>query len=203
MEALAALGRIPAGSMMGCPMVGARPKPPFVQPATARPAWPPVYRPQQPVHLKPRIVQPKVMRGQPRFYPNLNASAAIPVERDEIFKLHGFFEQYRISRPKSHGMLVANAKYIFVRTLDGSISLHPTYRHPVLANGQPVLYAGEMYFDNGKLDWWSNGSGNYRPDADHADQANLPMNRFFTYQDVLKGRHKDRAATSSRTREEL
>jgi len=141
---------------------------------------PPVYRP---------VMQAK-MQGQPKFYPNLNASAAIPVDRDEIFKLHTFYDNYRIQRGKSHGQLVANSKYIFVRALGGEILLHPTYRHPVLAAGKPVLYAGEMYFDNGRLAWWSNGSGNYRPDSEHAEQANLPMDRFFTYQDVLKGRHR-------------
>jgi hypothetical protein len=62
----------------------------------------------------------------------------------------------------------------------------------VLAAGKPVLYAGEVHFDNGRLDWWSNGSGNYRPDPEHAEQAELPMERFYTYQDVLKGRHKAR-----------
>lgn len=165
---MAAPGRLPAGALMN----GGR---------TIRPGAPPVYR--------PAVVQLRA-QGQPKFYPNLNASAAVPVDRDEIFKLHSFFDHYRIRRGKSHGQLVANAKYIFVRTLDGEVMLHPTYRHPVLAAGKPVLYAGEMYFDNGRLAWWSNGSGNYRPDAEHAEQANLPMDRFYTYQEILKGRHK-------------
>jgi hypothetical protein len=127
----------------------------------------------------------------------MNASAAIPIDRDEIFKLHSFYDNYRIQRGKSHGQLVANSKYIFVRALGGELLLHPTYRHPVLAAGKPVLYAGEAYFDNGRLAWWSNGSGNYRPDAEHAEQAGLPMERFFTYQDVLKGRHRGRAEVTS------
>jgi hypothetical protein len=58
-----------------------------------------------------------------------------------------------------------------------------------------VLYAGEASFNNGKLDWWSNGSGNYRPDPDHAAQAGLPMGRFFTFEQVLKGAHKEARAT--------
>jgi hypothetical protein len=147
-----------------------------------------VYRP---TIATPRaaIVQPK---SQLKFYPNLNASAAVPVDRDEIFQLHSFYDQYRIARPKSHGQLVANAKYIFVRMTTGELLLHHSFRHPVLAGGKPVLYAGEMHFDNGRLDWWSNGSGNYRPDPEHAEQAHLPMERFHTYQDVLKGRHKSR-----------
>jgi len=162
----------------------------------ARPiSAPPVFRPQA-LAVRPPIIQRKA-QGQPKFYPNLNAAAAIPVDRDEIFKLHTFQDYYRIQRGRSHGQLVANSKYIFVRTLGGEIMLHPTYRHPVLAGGQPVLYAGEMFFDNGRLSWWSNGSGNYRPDPEHAEQANLPMDRFYMYQDILKGRHRDRQASAA------
>jgi hypothetical protein len=161
---------------------------------------PPVYRPQ-PVRRrdppKPLIVQAKFVSGQPplfqpKIYPNLNASAAIPVDRDEIFRLHSFFDNYRIMHGRQHGQLVPNSKYIFCRMTTGETLLHPRYRHPAIAAGKPVLYAGEAYFDNGKLAWWSNGSGNYRPDAEHAAQAELPMDRFYTYQDVLRGRHKER-----------
>lgn len=163
--------------------------PPVYRPSAAleRPAAPPVYRPS--LAARP-LVQPKVANGQPKFYPNLNASAAIPVDRDEIFQLRSFFDNYRITRGRQHGQLVANSKYIFCRMMTGELLLHPTYRHPAIAAGKPVLYAGEMYFDNGRLDWWSNGSGNYRPDAEHAGQADLPMDRFYTYQQVLKGQHK-------------
>ena len=155
----------------------------------ARVSWPPVYRPAI-VAPRAALVQPK---AQLKFYPNLNASAAVPVDRGEIFSLNQFYDQYRITRPKSHGQLVANAKYIFVRLTSGEKLLHHSYRHPAIAAGKPVLYAGEVHFDNGRLDWWSNGSGNYRPDPEHAEQADLPMDRFFTYQDILKGRHKSRA----------
>ena len=41
--------------------------------------------------------------------------------------------------------------------------LHNRYRHPSIAEGKQVLYAGEIYFNNGKLKWWSNGSGHYQP----------------------------------------
>jgi hypothetical protein len=184
--------------------------------AVSAPAWqliwqrigPPVYRPQSPVLSMPRtspkppIVQARFVSGQPplsqppgfqaKIYPNLNASAAIPVDRDEIFQLHSFFDNYRITRGRQHGQLVANSKYIFCRMTTGQMLLHPSYRHPAIAAGRPVLYAGEAYFDNGKLAWWSNGSGNYRPDAEHAAQAELPMDRFYTYQDVLRGKHKER-----------
>jgi hypothetical protein len=162
-----------------------------------RTAPPPAYQPftAEPRFARP-VVQPKVVGGQPKFYPNLNASAATPVDRSEIYRLHSFAESFRLVRGSQHGQLVANSKYIFCRMLTGEMLVHPTYRHPVIAGGKPVLYAGEMFFNNGTLDWWSNGSGNYRPDPEHADQAGLPMGHFYTYQDVLKGRHKARGKGS-------
>ena len=202
MEALAAAGRISAGDID--PM--ARPAPPPVyrpqsRPQVQRAVWPPICRVPAPIRLaaspRPPLVQPKLMHGQPKLYPNLNASAAIPVDRNEIFKLHSFFDHYRIVRGGHHGQLVANSKYIFCRMMNGDVLLHPSYRHPAIAAGKPVLYAGEMYFDNGRLDWWSNGSGNYRPDAHHAEQADLPMDRFYTYEEVLRGRHMERTMGTS------
>lgn len=166
MEALAARSGISAGAIND------------MAHAVSAPAW-------------QRIVQARFASGQPRIYPNLNSSAAIPVDRDEIFKLHSFYDNYRIARGRQHGQLVANSKYIFCRMTTGEMLLHPRYRHPAIAAGKPVLYAGEAYFDNGKLAWWSNGSGNYRPDAEHAAQAELPMDRFYTYEEILKGRNKE------------
>ena len=139
------------------------------------------------------VLQPKAASGQPKFYPNLNpAAAALKADPAEFMHLQSTFDQsyYHIRRGSDHGLLVPNTKYIFVRTMDGEVIMHQRYRHPVLAQGRPVMYAGEAYFNNGKLDWWSNGSGNYRPDADHSEQAQLPMERFFSYEQVLKGLHR-------------
>jgi hypothetical protein len=130
--------------------------------------------------------------GQPRVYPNLNPSAAVPVDRDQIFSLNSFSEHYRMRRGKEHGQYVPNAKFTFVKLVSGETLMHQRFRHPVLAEGRPVLYAGEAHFNNGRLDWWSNGSGNYRPDPDHAAQAGLPMEQFFTHDQVLKGAHSNR-----------
>jgi len=127
--------------------------------------------------------------GTARVYPNLNPAAAVPVERDQIFRLTSFFDRYRLFRGQERSQYVPNSKYVFVRTTGGDTLLHPRYRHPAIAEGHPVLYAGEAQFDNGKLKWWSNGSGNYRPDPAHAAQAGLPMDQFYTYEDVLKGLH--------------
>ena len=133
--------------------------------------------------------------GQPKTYPNLNPAAAIPVDRDQIFQLQSFFDQFRMHRARQHGHYVPNSKYIFVRMQSGETLMHPTFRHPALAEGRPVHYAGEARFDNGRLLWWSNGSGNYRPDAEHAEQAGLPMDRFYAYDEIIKGAHKTSSVT--------
>jgi len=130
-----------------------------------------------------------VLFGQVRVYPNLNPSAAVPVDRDQIFSLSSFADNYRMRRGKEHGQYVPNAKFTFVKLTSGEMLVHQRFRHPVLAEGRPVLYAGEAHFNNGRLEWWSNGSGNYRPDADHAAQAGLPTSQFFTHDQILKGVH--------------
>jgi hypothetical protein len=124
-----------------------------------------------------------------KFYPNLHPGAAVPVERSNIFTLDSFADQYRLHRVSSHSVNVPNMKYNFVRTREGQMLLHNRYRHPSLAEGQQVLYAGEVFFNNGRLEWWSNGSGHYQPDADGAEQANLPMDYFYSYQQIIKGEH--------------
>lgn len=127
--------------------------------------------------------------GIPKIYPNLNPAAALPVDREQVFKLREFVGHYRMSRGREHGQYVPNSRFVFVTTTDGETLMHQRFRHPSLSEGKPVLYAGEAYFNNGNLEWWSNGSGNYRPDAAHAAQAGLPMDHFYPYDAVLKGLH--------------
>jgi hypothetical protein len=129
-------------------------------------------------------------RGIPKIYPNLNPAAAIPVDREQVFHLRSFADNYRMTRGSENGQYVPNARFVFVTMLQGETLLHPRYRHPALSEGKPVLYAGEASFNNGRLEWWSNGSGNYRPDAGHALQAGLPLDQFYSYDDILKGAHK-------------
>jgi hypothetical protein len=164
-------------------------KPPFLYPlaAPARRIAAAIQRQAAPLPVR-TAVQAKFARSQPKYYPNLNPAAAVPVDPDEIFRVDAFFEHYRLHRGRQ--TYVPNMKYIFVRKTNGAVLAHPRFRHPALAQGEPVLYAGEMYFDNGRLEWWSNGSGNYRPDAGNADQADLPMDLFFPFEDILRGKHK-------------
>jgi hypothetical protein len=129
-------------------------------------------------------------RGIPKIYPNLNPAAAIPIDREQIFHLRSFADNYRMSRGSENGQYVPNSRFVFVTMPQGETLLHPRYRHPALSEGKPVLYAGEASFNNGRLEWWSNGSGNYRPDASHALQAGLPLDQFYSYDAILKGAHK-------------
>ena len=138
------------------------------------------------------IVQPfasKVVQAV-KFYPNLHPGAIEPVNQGNIFRLNNFANQYRLHKVNSHSVNVPNQQYNFVRTREGDMLLHPRYRHPSIAEGKQVLYAGEIYFNNGQLEWWSNGSGHYQPYPEDAVQANLPMDQFYSYQQIIKGEHK-------------
>ena len=119
------------------------------------------------------------------------------VDRETIVTLEKTPNDYLVRKGSSHLRTVPNAKYNFVTNTDGSVVMHPRYRHPPLADGKAVLYAGEAYFTNGKLNWWSNASGNYRPDDSDAVQAGLPMDQFFTYEDILRGRQYKKEARAS------
>jgi hypothetical protein len=129
-----------------------------------------------------------------KLYPNLHPGAVERVETDSVYKLSNFADQYRLRKTQSHGVYVPNQLYNFVRTSEGEMLLHNRYRHPSIAEGRQVLYAGEAYFNNGKLEWWSNGSGHYQPDSEDAQQAALPMDYFYSYQQVIKGEHKRKRA---------
>ena len=153
-------------------------------PQPLRPSAPPKAA-QSSIQLRPsRVVQAI------KIYPNLHPGAVEPVNRDNIFRLNSFSNQYRLHQVNSHGVNVPNQQYNFVRTREGEMLLHARYRHPSIAQGKQVLYAGEIFFNNGQLEWWSNGSGHYQPDAEDAKQANLPLDQFFSYQQIIKGEHK-------------
>ena len=163
---------------------------------TARPGLPvKSVLPSQPVRTIQRT-QSRVVQAL-KIYPNLHPGAVEPVSRDSVFRLNSFAGQYRLHKVNTHSVNVPNLQYNFVRTLEGEMLLHSRYRHPSIAGGKQVLYAREIYFNNGQLEWWSNGSGHYQPFADDAEQANLPIDRFFSYQQVIKGEHTRRKARRS------
>lgn len=138
------------------------------------------------------VVQPFASRVVQalKIYPNLHPGAVEPVDHGNVFRLNSFANQYRLQKVNSHSVNVPNQQYNFVRTREGEMLLHARYRHPSIAEGKQVLYAGEIFFNNGQLEWWSNGSGHYQPYPEDAEQANLPMDQFYSYQQVIKGEHK-------------
>jgi hypothetical protein len=182
------------------------------QPPNAR-AMPSAYRPQpvpkvlqRKTHfavVQPKIAAPKAQSRIPppapamksavvqatKVFPNLHPGAVEAVNPGSVFRLNNFADQYRLHRRGSHGVNVPNQQYNFVRTREGEMLLHGRYRHPSIAEGKQVLYAGEVFFNNGRLEWWSNGSGHYQPAAEDAEQASLPMDRFYSYQQIIKGEH--------------
>ena len=84
--------------------------------------------------------------------------------------------------------------YDFVRKEPkGPVYLSKLDGHPALADGDSVEYAGEMYFDDGRMRYWSNASGNYRPRPELMEQAGLPADKFMTYEDVMLGRARPKA----------
>lgn len=139
---------------------------------------------------RPRVIQAL------KFYPNLHPGAVERVEQGSLFRLENFTDQYRLRKTDSHGAYVPNQLYNFVRTMAGEMLMHNRYRHPSIAEGRQVLYAGEAFFNNGRLEWWSNGSGHYQPDSQDAAQAALPLDNFYTYQQVIKGEHKRRGTAA-------
>lgn len=186
-----------------------QPKRPEAPNQRKAPPSPAPYRPQpQPKVLQRKthftVAQPKItppsMQSQQqavkngvvqatKYFPNLHPGAVESVNPSSVFRLNSFADQYRLHRANSHSVNVPNQQYNFVRTSEGDMLLHNRYRHPSIAEGKHVLYAGEVFFNNGRLEWWSNGSGHYQPGADDADQANLPMDRFYSYQQIIKGEH--------------
>eukprot|EP00854_Cymbomonas_tetramitiformis_P015607 gene15607-18502_t len=80
--------------------------------------------------------------------------------------------------------------YVFVKTYNESgfrVGYHrgtimQISGHALLADQQPVLYAGEMEFDDeGRLILWTNFSGTYCPSRALAFQCGLPMDKFWYY----------------------
>jgi hypothetical protein len=134
--------------------------------------------------MRRSVVQAKSAQ---RIYVNLRPLPAMDVNRDEIGTLQAFFGEYRLTRPNLRGQLLPNSRFIFVTELSGQIRMHPRYRHAAIAEGNAVLYAGEAEFQHGKLLWWSNASGSYKPDRRDAQQAGLPLDSFITREQHLTG----------------
>jgi len=108
--------------------------------------------------------------------------------------LHGQSDEtYWLREEVTHVPVRPNGLYNFVKVeTSGPIHLSKIDGHPALAEGQPVEYAGEVTFDDGRIRFWSNASGNYQPRVDLHDQAGLPEEKFLSHDDVLRGKGRRR-----------
>jgi hypothetical protein len=109
---------------------------------------------------------------------------------DELVRSQG--DEYLLSSAERNLRTRPNGTYNFVRVQGNTRNDQHTYvsarsGHAGLAAGRPVLYAGTMRFDGGKLDWWSNYSGTYQPMAAFRQQAQLPDERFIPWQKLQMG----------------
>jgi hypothetical protein len=82
----------------------------------------------------------------------------------------------------------------FIRVSTMAAEFGSAAGHPQLGNEQPVLYAGEVEFDEaGGLTRWSNMSGTYRCHDAMSYQANLPLDKFYA---VLAGANQSEVKAS-------
>jgi hypothetical protein len=98
---------------------------------------------------------------------------------------------WEVVNPAGEAM-TARGRFVFTTLESGEMRVlrasHPTGGHGSLASDAAVRYAGEVRFDNGRVKWWDNASGHYRPTPERAWQSGLPEDRFRTWQESFRRR---------------
>lgn len=130
-------------------------------------------------------VQPMTTFAARRVGKSERASAG-----DELVRSQG--DDFLLNSAERSVRTRPNGTYNFVRIQGDTRNDQRTFvsarsGHAGLAAGRPVLYAGTIRFDGGKLDWWSNYSGTYQPMAAFRQQAQLPDDRFVPWQQLQMG----------------
>jgi len=121
-------------------------------------------------------------------HPALAAREAPP--GDELLSLPGGGFQVRLHERQVLARPSGTYNFVRVQGLtrnQTSTVLSPRAPHAALAAGRPVLYAGTAAFQDGHLDWWSNYSGTYQPQAEFNRQAGLPADKFVPWQKLQMG----------------
>lgn len=100
--------------------------------------------------------------------------------------------RFQLRRHSNHVLTQPSGVYNFVRVQgatrnQAATMLSARAPHASLAGGRPVLYAGTAAFDGGRLQWWSNYSGTYQPQAEFHHQAALPDDKFVPWQRLQLG----------------
>jgi hypothetical protein len=171
------------------------------------PHWP-GRRPEpaaQPQAVQRQAVQPQATFGALRAGKPERASAG-----DELMRVQA--DQFLLKTAERGLHVKPNGTYNFVRVQGGTRNDAHTYvssrsGHAGLAGGKPVLYAGTVRFDSGRIDWWSNYSGTYQPIAAFRQQAQLPDDNFVPWQKLQmggvglqRGMFNDRRASTAPTK---
>mmetsp|Transcript_26793 Transcript_26793/g.67877 ORF Transcript_26793/g.67877 Transcript_26793/m.67877 type:complete len:226 (-) Transcript_26793:428-1105(-) len=81
-------------------------------------------------------------------------------------------------RPSSHAFVRCVGERI-LRVAVASAPFGKASGHALLAGEGPVLFAGELEVDGDGLTRWNNKSGTYRPSANDAGRALLPLDKFW------------------------
>lgn len=122
-------------------------------------------------------------------------SSQEPGSSDALFRLFraGEGNYYLENITDKSQIIVPDGIYLFAITVDEPTTIFcgapfcapGAYRHACieghtsLTMRSPVYYAGEMYFSNGNLTKWTNGSGHYRPPGRLSSNNILPPVRLM------------------------
>src|SRR5262249_12748861 len=63
-------------------------------------------------------------------------------------------------------------------------------KHHELSEGSSLLFAGEVQFNDGRVEWWNNQSGHFIPHPGFAHQVPLPIQKFIAIHVVEHRRHR-------------
>jgi hypothetical protein len=151
---------------------------------------PPRYFAPPPLCWSGRPPVPAALQRHATFAPlRVGAQNRTPAG-DELVRVQG--ESFLLKTAARGLHVMPDGLYNFVRTVgdrpsDRHTLVSPRSSHAGLANGRPVLFAGTIRFDSGRLEWWSNYSGTYQPVAAFRQQAGLPDERFVPWQRLQMG----------------
>ncbi len=162
------------------------------------PHWPgcqPAAQPVQPktvqqTAIQRQTVQRHTVQRQAVFNPLRVGKAERASAGDELLRMQG--DSFLLSTRERNLRVTPDGTYNFVRVQGETRNGAQTFvsarsGHAGLAGGRPVLYAGTVRFDGGRLDWWSNYSGTYQPMAAFRQQAQLPDEHFIPWQKLQMG----------------
>ncbi len=112
-----------------------------------------------------------------------NVGPTVPAYSGRIYELRQVDGRWKLMSDSAKSQYTPAGTYTYVADELGTLWVSAKVEHIVLSGGRPVRYAGLARFSRsraarGELVFWDNASGHYKPPADLARQAGLPMSRF-------------------------